>query len=63
MDFGIVEVTLGHMTRGRVLMTGLETHSGLDFVCVNVHQTGYADSSHRNIIWENLSRTIRDSNL
>ena len=55
--------TLGHMARGRVLMLGLETHSGEAFGCVNVHQTGSGNSARRDIIWENLSRKIRESNL
>jgi hypothetical protein len=60
---GSQQRTLGHIARGRVLMLGLETHSGEAFGCVNVHKTGYGDSARRVIIWENLSRTIRDSNL
>ena len=58
---GSQQRTLGHMARGRILVLGLMTNSGEALRCVNAHQTGYSDTTRREIIWENLTRMILDS--
>ena len=49
------------MSRGRVLILGLVTHSGETFRCVNIHQTGYKDTIRRELIWDNLTKVILGS--
>ncbi len=42
-------------------MLGLVSHSGKAFRCINMHQTGYNDTTKRELILENLTKTILDN--
>ena len=46
---GSQQRTLGHMSRGRILMLGLVTHSGEAFRYINMHQTDYSDTIRREV--------------
>jgi hypothetical protein len=58
---GSQQRTLGHMTRGRILMLGLVSHSGDAFRCINMHQAGYSDTTRRELIVGNLTRIILEN--
>ena len=58
---GSQQRTLGHMARGRILMLGLVSHSGDAFRCINIHQTGYSDTTRRELIVGNLTRIILEN--
>jgi hypothetical protein len=60
---GSQQHTLGHLSRDKVLMLVMMTHSGGAYRCVNLYQTGYSDTIHRDLVWENLSKVILDSRL
>jgi hypothetical protein len=58
---GSQQCTLGHMARGRIIMLGLVSHSGEAFRCINMHQTGYSDTTRRELIVENLTKITLDN--
>ncbi len=58
---GSQQRTLGHMARGRILMLGLVSHSGEAVRCINMHQAGHNDTTRRELILENLTKTMLDN--
>jgi hypothetical protein len=58
---GSQQRTLEHMAWGRILMLGLVSHSGEAFRCINMHQSGYSDTTRRERIVENLTKIILDN--